>query len=122
MLILVFQFLSHDIPLFQGIISDLFPGVDLPEADYGHLEEALIEHITKRKLQPSRWFIEKIIQVKQRAMECHFNIVNSQYACYTMLVKERNNFFSRSGEVNVNLCFLHQEIIKYNDNLIIFII
>ena len=68
MLILVFQFLSHDIPLFQGIISDLFPGVDLPEADYGHLEEALIEHITKRKLQPSRWFIEKIIQVKQRAM------------------------------------------------------
>ena len=106
MLILVFQFLSHDIPLFQGIISDLFPGVDLPEADYGHLEEALIEHITKRKLQPSRWFIEKIIQVKQGAMECHFNIiVNSQYACYTMLVKERNNFFSRLGEVNVNLCF-----------------
>ena len=125
MLILVFQFLSHDIPLFQGIISDLFPGVDLPEADYGHLEEALIEHITKRKLQPSRWFIEKIIQVKQRAMvhwENHsgetesngvpFNIVNSQYACYTMLIKERNNFFSRLGEVNVNLCFCIKKLLN----------
>ncbi|XP_065937642.1 dynein axonemal heavy chain 3 isoform X7 [Magallana gigas] len=65
------KFLSHDIPLFQGIISDLFPGVDLPEADYGHLEEALIEHITKRKLQPSRWFIEKIIQIYDMILVRH---------------------------------------------------
>ncbi|MGH0135647.1 UNVERIFIED_CONTAM: hypothetical protein FKN15_057952 [Acipenser sinensis] len=51
------KFLAQDVPLFQGIISDLFPGVD-----YEVLLQALDDNIKRMKLQPVPWFIGKIIQ------------------------------------------------------------
>ena len=55
--------LFQDVPLFEGIISDLFPGVECPKPDYGVFMEALKDNIAKRNLQPVPWFLDKIIQV-----------------------------------------------------------
>ncbi|XP_062847578.1 dynein axonemal heavy chain 3 [Trichomycterus rosablanca] len=65
------KFLAQDVPLFQGIISDLFPGVMLPKPDYELLLRALHENISKLKLQPVPWFISKIIQVYEMMLVRH---------------------------------------------------
>uniref|UniRef100_A0A8C3ES90 Dynein axonemal heavy chain 3 n=1 Tax=Corvus moneduloides TaxID=1196302 RepID=A0A8C3ES90_CORMO len=65
------KFLSQDVPLFQGIISDLFPGVVLPTPDYDLFCKALTENIEKLNLQPVPWFIGKIIQVYEMMLVRH---------------------------------------------------
>ncbi|XP_062444589.1 dynein axonemal heavy chain 3 [Rhea pennata] len=65
------KFLAQDVPLFQGIISDLFPGVVLPTPDYELFVQALNENIKKMDLQPVPWFIGKIIQIYEMMLVRH---------------------------------------------------
>ena len=59
------KFLAEDIKLFNGIISDLFPEVELSEADYTDLLKVASEELDAAFLQSNPGFIKKMIQLTE---------------------------------------------------------
>lgn len=57
------KFLNQDVPLFQGIASDLFPGVQLPEADYVIFNQAVHDACEANNKQCTPFFLEKMQQL-----------------------------------------------------------
>jgi dynein heavy chain len=57
------KFLAQDVPLFKGILSDLFPGVNIPEQEHLILKNELENQILKRKLTVVHSQIDKILQL-----------------------------------------------------------
>jgi dynein heavy chain len=57
------KFLKDDIPLFENIIIDLFPGIKKPEVDYGDLDKAISIACEKYNVQIVDLFYQKIMQL-----------------------------------------------------------
>jgi dynein heavy chain len=65
------KFLEMDLPLFEGIISDLFPGKKRPELNYGALMATMKAEIKRNGLQPVGFFKTKVIQLYEMIVVRH---------------------------------------------------
>ncbi len=57
------KFLKDDLPLFENIILDLFPGVERPQVNYGDLLKSMESSCVHFNLQPTEPFFMKILQL-----------------------------------------------------------
>lgn len=110
------KFLAFDIPLFFAIIADLFPGVKVPDNDYGEFQKVMCEEVTKAGLQNVPGFHAKIIQL--------FDILNIRFGasvvgptgagkstCFRILAATMTTLF-RSGSKNPQFQEVQFEILN----------
>ncbi|PSN48405.1 hypothetical protein C0J52_12085 [Blattella germanica] len=114
------KFLAQDVPLFEGIFSDLFPGIDLPKPDRDELEEMLQICLKNRNLQATPWYMEKIIQVYEMILVRHGLMIvglpmGGKTCSYQALAESltilRDNPKSKMGEVRVQYRILNPKAI-----------
>ncbi|XP_075982332.1 dynein axonemal heavy chain 1-like [Anticarsia gemmatalis] len=65
------KFLADDLVLFNGIISDLFPRVEIPVVDYGIMEQSIRNMLVKRGYDDLYTFIFKVIQLYETTVVRH---------------------------------------------------
>ncbi|XP_032872211.1 dynein heavy chain 2, axonemal [Amblyraja radiata] len=62
---------SIDMPLFGGIIHDLFPGVETPVLDYGKLKDAIETALVDTGYQVTEFTVSKVIQLHETQSSRH---------------------------------------------------
>ena len=72
------KFLERDLPLFAGIIKDLFPGETVPFVDYGKLQLAIENQLRLANYQVVPSLVSKIIQVHETQLVRHGMMVVGQ--------------------------------------------
>ncbi|RXM97062.1 Dynein heavy chain 12, axonemal [Acipenser ruthenus] len=108
------KFLSHDIPLFNGITSDLFPGITLPTADYKLFLDCAMECCVTHNVQPAKAFLNKMI------VRHWFMLVGEPFAGKTKVLHvlaDTLTLMNERGYEEEKLCLMSGEIIQMSNQM-----
>ena len=97
------KFLSHDLPLFEGITKDLFPGIELPQPDYVNMLDAMNWACEGANLQPEKYFLQKTIELFEMIVVRHgLMVVGLSYGAKTCSYRVLEKTLGRLKDLDQN--------------------
>ena len=109
------KFLSHDLPLFRGIIQDLFPGVEAAAKERKDMVEEIKNVCSSVNLQPKDSFLNKIIEIYDMLLVRHgFMVVGLPFAGKTSAMEVLQATLG-----NLNKLFPEKHDLKWNPTHIV---
>ncbi|XP_049715237.1 dynein axonemal heavy chain 2 isoform X5 [Elephas maximus indicus] len=98
---------SVDVPLFNAIVQDLFPSIELPVIDYGKLREVIEQEVRDMGLQPTPFTLTKVIQLYETKNSRHSTMIvgctgSGKTASWQILQLSLTSL-SRAGDPNFNI-------------------
>jgi dynein heavy chain len=88
------KFTSNDIPLYKGITSDLFPGVEMQQQDYSVFISKMKESCEDQNIQPKPIFIQKCIELYETLLVRHgLMVVGDAFAGKSCVIKTLRDAF-----------------------------
>jgi len=111
------KFTQNDIPLYNGITNDLFPGVVTPTPDYTTLMEKMHNVCADLNLQPKTEFLKKCIELYETFMVRHgLMVVGGAFSGKSKVIKVLQDAFSSIQDdpnfVNVQTFFINPKSIQ----------
>lgn len=96
------KFLSEDIGLFRGILSDLFPGIMVPERDFGKLVGAVKDVMLGLQMEIVDSFVSRICQLAETMRIRHGVMLvgpsgGGKTSCYQILQNAMKNLNAKGN-------------------------
>jgi dynein heavy chain len=103
------KFTLNDLPLFQGITSDLFPGAVMPTQEYGELTTALENSVVGQGLQTTEDFMLKCRQLYETVNVRHgLMVVGRTYSGKTKVIHSLAKALNVMHDMHVAKLAVHE--------------
>ncbi|XP_040604880.1 dynein heavy chain 2, axonemal isoform X1 [Mesocricetus auratus] len=98
---------SVDVPLFNAIVQDLFPNIELPVIDYGKLRDTIEQEIRDMGLQITPFTLTKVLQLYETKNSRHSTMIvggtGSSKTTSWKILQASLTSLCRAGEPNFNI-------------------